>query len=393
MEGVMGSSSASPYLKLVSCRDKSMGFPCLRDDLLGKSLLRIPVHHFRNQLKNIEVDSKLSISASSTHRGVRLASLSSSHTQAEVENQELLIEQSPNGYTKPRTVCVRFQLQKECSFGQNFLIVGEDPIFGLWDPENAIPLTWSDGHVWSVDLEIPIGKCIKFKFIMQDGNGKFMWQPGPDRVLECWEAMNVITLCEDWENPDLRRIFEVDPTLNEVTESAATADLQAVADNERVPVQLMDVISSTGIPKTNESKGYAINMNEMLVSDQGVPVLVPGLSHFTDEEDSANETPKDEVKEAVMASKGADIANDLKLPELDSNEDANTFNLNPRPTTSIHENQDENQDSCKNEHQETQQVGEQQDHQTAESMKGLLLNDRRWGNNFLQKLLSVFGIG
>lgn len=116
--------------------------------------------------------------------------LSVGKMQAEVENQELMIEQSPNGYTsmyanlaftkiilndslflfcslqwliifflhmvdaktEAPTVCVRFQLQRECSFGQNFLIVGEDPMFGLWDPNNAIPLTWSDGHLWTVDL-------------------------------------------------------------------------------------------------------------------------------------------------------------------------------------------------------------------------------------------------
>lgn len=38
-------------------------------------------------------------------------------------------------------------------FGEHFFILGDDPVFGgLWDPENALPLTWSDGHVWTVDL-------------------------------------------------------------------------------------------------------------------------------------------------------------------------------------------------------------------------------------------------
>ncbi|KAI3788551.1 hypothetical protein L2E82_01321 [Cichorium intybus] len=388
MEAVMGSSSPSSYLNLVSCRDKSVGFLCLRDDLLGKTVLRIPFHHSRNLVKNKEGDSKLSISVSSTRRAVRPVSLSSSHTQAEVENHELLIEQSMNGHTKARTVCVRFQLQKECSFGQNFLIVGDDPMFGLWDPMNAVPLTWSDGHLWTVDLEIPIGKCIKFKFIMQESNGKFMWQPGPDRILECFETANIITVCEDWEDPDSRRIFEADPTLNQIVESAATADMETVAANERIPVELMDDISSTSIPKTNESKGYAINMNEVLVSDQGVPVLVPGLSHLPimdpGQEGSVHESPKDEVNGAVMASTGADMTKDLKLPELDSKLDANTVNLNPRPAiSSIHEKQD----SCKNQCQETQQ-----DHQDTQSMKGLLLNDIQWGNNIMQKLLNIFGI-
>lgn len=49
-------------------------------------------------------------------------------------------------------VRVKFQLNKECSFGQHFHIVGDDPMLGSWDPSNAVPLDWSEGHVWSVEL-------------------------------------------------------------------------------------------------------------------------------------------------------------------------------------------------------------------------------------------------
>lgn len=37
-------------------------------------------------------------------------------------------------------------------FGEQFLVVGDDPMFGLWDPASAIPLNWSDGHTWTVEL-------------------------------------------------------------------------------------------------------------------------------------------------------------------------------------------------------------------------------------------------
>lgn len=60
-----------------------------------------------------------------------------------------------------KTMHVKFQLQKECSFGQHFLIVGDDPMLGLWDPERAIQMDWSDGNVWSVELVCrnPTKKC------------------------------------------------------------------------------------------------------------------------------------------------------------------------------------------------------------------------------------------
>jgi len=44
-------------------------------------------------------------------------------------------------------------LRKECVFGEHFFILGDDPVFGgLWDPDTALPLNWSDGNVWTVDL-------------------------------------------------------------------------------------------------------------------------------------------------------------------------------------------------------------------------------------------------
>ena len=51
-----------------------------------------------------------------------------------------------------KSVNVKFQLQKECMFGEQFLIVGDDSTLGLWDPSSAIPLNWSDGHVWTAEL-------------------------------------------------------------------------------------------------------------------------------------------------------------------------------------------------------------------------------------------------
>jgi Starch binding domain len=55
----------------------------------------------------------------------------------------------------PMLVRVRFVLQKECVFGERFYLVGDDPLFGRWNPSNGIPLDWSDGHIWSAQLVRP----------------------------------------------------------------------------------------------------------------------------------------------------------------------------------------------------------------------------------------------
>lgn len=53
--------------------------------------------------------------------------------------------------TGESTVRVRFVLQRECSFGQQFFLTGEDPMFGSWEPSAAIPMDWSEGHIWTTE--------------------------------------------------------------------------------------------------------------------------------------------------------------------------------------------------------------------------------------------------
>ncbi|KAI3886570.1 hypothetical protein MKX03_005489 [Papaver bracteatum] len=117
-------------------------------------------------------------------------------TAGEVCNQEI------------KTVQVKFQLVKDCLSGQDILVVGDDPIIGAWDPSNAIPLEWSDGHLWSVQLDIPINKPIQFKFILKEPTGEVIWQPGPDRTLKTWETDKTIVISEDWDNVELQMVTE-----------------------------------------------------------------------------------------------------------------------------------------------------------------------------------------
>lgn len=49
------------------------------------------------------------------------------------------------------TVRVRFVLRKQCAFGHQFLVAGDDAALGLWDPAKAISLVWSEGHVWTAN--------------------------------------------------------------------------------------------------------------------------------------------------------------------------------------------------------------------------------------------------
>ncbi|KAM7257076.1 hypothetical protein ACFE04_012817 [Oxalis oulophora] len=111
-------------------------------------------------------------------------------------------------YDQSRTVHVKFQLQRECKFGEQFFIVGDHLILGSWDLEKAVPLSWSDSHIWGVEMELPIDEPVQFKFILKDIEGDYVWQPGPDRVIKAWETEETITVCEDWENAEHQKIFD-----------------------------------------------------------------------------------------------------------------------------------------------------------------------------------------
>lgn len=86
-------------------------------------------------------------------------------------------------------------------------------MFGLWDPEKAVPLEWSSGHEWTAELDLPVGKQIQFKFILKGDAGEIKWQPGPDRCLQTWETSNTIMVSEDWEDAESQKISEEEPSL------------------------------------------------------------------------------------------------------------------------------------------------------------------------------------
>ncbi|XP_006366357.1 uncharacterized protein [Solanum tuberosum] len=232
------------------------------------------------------------------------ASDSQIHTQSE--------ETETTDTNQSEPVRVKFQLNKECSFGQHFYLVGDDPILGLWDPSNAVPLEWSEGHLWNVELDIPSGKTISYKFIMTVDDETILWQQGPDRIIQTWETKKTITVSEDWDNAELQTIVEEEPSAEQSTVSPEIL----IAEN-LVPQSAVDIEDDVNEEKTNEvlaivaenitevnedvntggnedttMEAEAIGKNmvtsidgvlsskseSILVEDERVPVLVPGLT-------------------------------------------------------------------------------------------------------------------
>ncbi|KAB2630536.1 hypothetical protein D8674_008055 [Pyrus ussuriensis x Pyrus communis] len=172
----------------------------------------------------------------------------SSKTQTELEIADSQIQETHH----TKTIHVKFQLQKECSFGQEFLIVGDDPMFGLWDPASAIPMIWSNGNVWTVELDIPVGKSIQFKFILKESRGNISWQPGPDRIFQTWETKNRITVSEDWADAELQKIIEEDRVSNQSDGSSVNTDMLIIDENLTQPNDEL-AFNRTNEPKITNS--------------------------------------------------------------------------------------------------------------------------------------------
>lgn len=39
--------------------------------------------------------------------------------------------------------------------GQDVVLVGSHPTMGSWSVDDALPLQWTDGHVWRASIELP----------------------------------------------------------------------------------------------------------------------------------------------------------------------------------------------------------------------------------------------
>ncbi|XP_037414843.1 uncharacterized protein LOC119277656 isoform X2 [Triticum dicoccoides] len=106
------------------------------------------------------------------------------------------------------TVSVTFVLEKKCAFGQRFLVVGDDPALGLWDPAKATALDWSEGHVWTATTDLPANRLVEFKFLLQDPSGHVRWQHGGNRALQITEASNALVVYEDWDDAGCQEVSE-----------------------------------------------------------------------------------------------------------------------------------------------------------------------------------------
>ena len=51
------------------------------------------------------------------------------------------------------------------AYGEHLRVVGSHEVLGGWEVGAAPALEWGEGHVWTAQLEIPVGTEFEYKFV------------------------------------------------------------------------------------------------------------------------------------------------------------------------------------------------------------------------------------
>ena len=96
---------------------------------------------------------------------------------------------------------VRFQVPFACGHGDAVLVSGSAAGLGAWDPDQALPLEWSEGDLWAGEVRLPPGEAFLFKLLLRRRDGQLEWAPGDDCELEppCYRRTYTTVVNALWE--------------------------------------------------------------------------------------------------------------------------------------------------------------------------------------------------
>ncbi|XP_038906171.1 uncharacterized protein LOC120092050 [Benincasa hispida] len=256
--------------------------------------------------------------------GIDLISCFSSPHQADTQNDAVENQET----NQSKTVRVKFQLQKECTFGEHFFVVGDDPIFGSWDVSSAIPLNWADGHQWAAEVEIPVGKTIQFKFILQGTTGNVVWQPGPDRTFEPWETSNTIIVSEDWDSAE-SRIRSEEKIVNQEEDSSIAQEKLVIKENLTYPNE--ELIPNTNKDSIAEKPSVeSIDGSNISASEEN------GSNISASEENASNVSLSEDNPSSISGSK--ENARVLVAENISSPKESFILNTSNKAVSEVHSN-------------------------------------------------------
>ncbi|XP_051127508.1 uncharacterized protein LOC127248952 [Andrographis paniculata] len=416
-------TTATPSLDLLPCNHHQR-LPRIAQ--LGSQAFFAPLQRRDQNQRRLGYGFCLALSFNNNNKSISPIPISASaQANADECNATQAMSMTPGGgvsntNTNTNIVRVKFKLVRECIFGQQFLVVGEDEALGAWDASAGLPLTWHMGHLWTAEVDLPASKLIKFKFVLK-GPGVTSWQPGPDRTFRTWRSTKKISVYEDWLNPEYQNIAEEDlasdpdsnhlvvtePKITSPMDQGSTEEGNGVAIPEEEEPLALPVITDNNITTnfssssdkenaqttvnlTPENNGAAASAGKELVCSDGkrvvvaseeVPVLVPGLSATRGEDQG--EIAEPEIAQAennsILDNAATEIGVMTEKLEYDyASASASPYPNPPPPPPPGHANGN---------------ATEQETYEKEEANIIMIVErDVQWGKRTLLKLLSTLGL-
>ncbi|XP_031261447.1 uncharacterized protein LOC116119647 isoform X2 [Pistacia vera] len=289
-------------------------------------------------------------------------------------------------------------------------------------------MDWSDEHVWSVELDIPVGKSIQFKFILKKATGGILWQPGPDRTIQTWETKNTITIMEDWNDAGYQKIIEEEPMASQNGKPAVQSELilpdEFIQPKKELVVGIGDPSDAVDsdldwlstpekpieeTPVTDESMVMAKDIRraatvvekpessddeENLISYEGEPVLVHGLTPLETVSTEGDIQNENQSSVPVDASLGMNEAKNHSLPESDEKQEPESDSHQVKEEqessmTPLESNSLQNDIKQLNDRHSAKQ---EQEYNVTPLESNVLQNDIQWGRRTLHMLLNGLGL-
>ncbi|MGV9887042.1 carbohydrate-binding module family 20 domain-containing protein [Streptomyces sp. NPDC003395] len=92
-----------------------------------------------------------------------------------------------------------FAVNATTTMGQNIYVVGDNAALGSWAPAAALKLDPAAYPVWKLDVNLPAGTSIQYKYIRKDAAGNVTWESGANRTATI-PSSGKITLNDTWRN-------------------------------------------------------------------------------------------------------------------------------------------------------------------------------------------------
>ena len=83
--------------------------------------------------------------------------------------------------------------------GQNIYVSGDSATLGSWDPSKALLLSATSYPIWKLDVTLPAGTALQYKYIRKDASGVATWESGVNRTATV-PASGMVTLTDTWRN-------------------------------------------------------------------------------------------------------------------------------------------------------------------------------------------------